>query len=168
MPTKTMSFVEAIKACFAKFATFKGRARRSEFWWFYLLNAIPGLAMSYLTNWKLGKVNEIQSKAMEVLFDEEKYDAIMAQAASVDSTFYTWAAVLGVIMLVLLIPGLAVWVRRLHDVGKSGHMLWLILVCGVGGLIPLVMCISDGKPEPNQYGPSPKFAPQAVPPTPEV
>lgn len=168
MATKTMSFFEAVKTCFSKYATFKGRARRSEFWWFYLLSLVPGIAISWLSKWKLGKVSEIESQAMEALFDQEKYDALMAQASSIDTTFFTWAIIFGVISLVLLLPGLAVWVRRLHDVGKSGHMLWLILVCGVGALIPLVMCISDGKPEANQYGPSPKFEAQPVPPVPEA
>lgn len=168
MATKTLSFVEAIKICFSKFATFSGRARRSEFWWFYLLASIPSWIMSYMVNWKMSKIAEIQAEAVNVMFDQEKYNAVLAQAESADTTFYAVVGICGVISLVLLIPTLAVWVRRLHDVGKSGHMLWLILVCGVGGLIPLLMCISDGKPEPNQYGPSPKFpaapqGPQAPP-----
>ena len=157
MATKTLSFVEAIKACFAKYATFSGRARRSEFWWFYLLNCIPSWIMSYMFQWKMGVKAELEQQAMSALFDQEKYDALMAQASSYDTIFYVVVGICGIISLALLIPSLAVWVRRLHDVGKSGHMLWLILLCGIGGLIPLFMCIADGKPEPNQYGPSPKY-----------
>lgn len=157
MATKTLSFVEAIKACFAKYATFSGRARRSEFWWFYLLTCIPNWIMSYMFQWKMGVKAELESQAMSALFDQEKYDALMAQASSYDTIFYIVVGICGIISLALLIPSLAVWVRRLHDVGKSGHMLWLILLCGIGGLIPLFMCIADGKPEPNQYGESPKY-----------
>lgn len=148
-----MNFLEAIKACFAKYATFSGRARRSEFWWFYLLTCIPSWGMSALVQWKTAKVAELTAAALQ---DMNQYNEVLAQAESFDTIFYLGLAVFGIISLALLIPSLAVWVRRLHDVGKSGHMLWLILLCGVGGLIPLIMCISDSKPGPNQYGPNPK------------
>lgn len=148
-----MNFLEAIKACFAKYATFSGRARRSEFWWFYLLTCIPGWGMSALVQWKTAKVAELTAAALQ---DLNQYNEVLAQAESFDTIFYLGLAVFGIISLALLIPSLAVWVRRLHDVGKSGHMLWLILLCGVGALIPLIMCISDSKPGPNQYGPNPK------------
>lgn len=168
MPTKTLSFVEAIKACFAKFATFSGRARRSEFWWFYLLNAIPSMIMSYMVNWKMGVKAELEQKAWDAAFGGGDLSALEAQASSYDTIFYSVVGICLVVMLVLLIPMLAVWVRRLHDVGKSGHMLWLFLLCGIGGLIPLVMAIPDGKPEPNQYGPSPKYAAPEPPAAPAV
>ncbi|MCQ2290220.1 MAG: DUF805 domain-containing protein [Muribaculaceae bacterium] len=148
-----MNFLEAIKACFAKYATFSGRARRSEFWWFYLLTCIPSWCMSALVQWKTAKVAELTAAALQ---DMSQYNEVLAQAESFDTIFYLGLAVFGLISLALLIPTLAVWVRRLHDVGKSGHMLWLCLLCGIGGLIPLIMCISDSKPGPNQYGPNPK------------
>ncbi|MDO4971977.1 MAG: DUF805 domain-containing protein [Bacteroidales bacterium] len=150
-----MNFLEAIKACFAKYATFSGRARRSEFWWFYLLTCIPSWCMSALVQWKTAKVAELTAAALQ---DMNQYNEVLAQAESFDTIFYLGLAVFGLISLALLIPTLAVWVRRLHDVGKSGHMLWLCLLCGVGALIPLIMCISDSKPGPNQYGPNPKEA----------
>lgn len=148
-----MNFLEAIKACFAKYATFSGRARRSEFWWFYLLTCIPSWCMSALVQWKTAKVAELTAAALQ---DMNQYNEVLAQAESFDTIFYLGLAVFGIISLALFIPTLAVWVRRLHDVGKSGHMLWLCLLCGVGALIPLIMCISDSKPGPNQYGPNPK------------
>lgn len=157
MATKTMSFMEAVKTCLAKYATFSGRARRSEFWWFYLLNCIPSWVLSYMFQWKMGKKAELESQAMEALFDQDKYDAIMATASGYDTTFTIVCAICGIVMLALVIPMLAAWVRRLHDIGKSGHMLWLILVCGVGALIPLFMCIKDSDPAANQYGESPKY-----------
>lgn len=42
IPTPMMSFGESVKTCFQKYVTFKGRARRSEYWWFWLLNLING------------------------------------------------------------------------------------------------------------------------------
>lgn len=148
-----MNFVEAVKTCLSKYATFNGRARRSEFWWFYLLTCIPGFLMSLLMQWKLAKIAEIEAMAYQ---DLGRYQEVLAQAESYDAIFMAGSVILGLISLALFIPSLAAWVRRLHDVGKSGHMLWLILVCGIGGLIPLFMCIGDSKPGPNQYGPNPK------------
>lgn len=148
----TLNFLEAIKICFSKYATFSGRARRSEFWWFYLLNAIFSMSMSILVKWKMAKVASIQAQ----VFSGVDYSSVMAQAESVDAIFTPLAIIIGVISLLLFIPTLAAWARRLHDVGKSGHMLWLILLCGIGGLIPLFMCISDGQPGDNKYGPNPK------------
>lgn len=148
-----MNFVEAVKTCLSKYATFNGRARRSEFWWFYLLTSIPVFLMSLLVQWKFAKIAEIQAMAYQ---DLNRYQEILAQAESYDTIFMAGSVILGLISLALFIPSLAAWVRRLHDVGKSGHMLWLILVCGIGGLIPLFMCIGDSKPGPNQYGPNPK------------
>lgn len=55
------------------------------------------------------------------------------------------------------VPGLAVCVRRLHDVGKSGvWYLWLVLPIA-GGIILLVQYCKDSEAGPNQYGPSPKY-----------
>ena len=148
----TLNFLEAIKVCFSKYATFSGRARRSEFWWFYLLGVILNMAFSFLVKWKMAKIAAIES----AIYSGVDTNSLLAQAESADTIFYTCAIILSVIGLILFIPMLAAWVRRLHDVGKSGHLLWLILLCGVGGLIPLIMCISDGQPGENQYGPNPK------------
>ena len=148
----TLNFLEAIKVCFSKYATFSGRARRSEFWWFYLLGVILNMAFSFLVKWKMAKIAAIES----AIYSGVDTNSLMAQAESADTIFYTCAIILCVIGLILFIPMLAAWVRRLHDVGKSGHLLWLILLCGVGGLVPLIMCISDGQPGENQYGPNPK------------
>ncbi|MBR6375210.1 MAG: DUF805 domain-containing protein [Alloprevotella sp.] len=157
MPTKTLSFIEAIKACFAKFANFSGRARRSEFWWFYLLNAIPTGIISYMFQLKISYKEEIEAKVWDAAVNGGDLSALEAEAGSFDNMFFAVVGICAVVSLILLIPMLAAWVRRLHDVGKSGHLLWLILLCGVGGIIPLIMAIPDGKPEPNQYGPSPKY-----------
>lgn len=61
--------------------------------------------------------------------------------------------------LVVLIPGLAVAVRRLHDVGKSGWMLLVVLIPIVGAIWLLVLLVTDSKPGENEYGPNPKEVP---------
>jgi uncharacterized membrane protein YhaH (DUF805 family) len=61
-----------------------------------------------------------------------------------------------VLFLGLLVPGLAVGVRRLHDVGRSGWWLLIALVPLAGPIVLLVFACEDGQWEPNQWGPSPK------------
>ncbi|MFA6322030.1 MAG: DUF805 domain-containing protein [Candidatus Buchananbacteria bacterium] len=58
--------------------------------------------------------------------------------------------------LAVLIPSLAVAVRRLHDVGKSGWMLLICLIPIVGAIWLLVLMIIDSNPGENKYGPNPK------------
>ena len=147
----TLSFIESVKICFNKYANFSGRARRSEYWWFYLLTCIPGWILGIMTKIKLGKVDELTNMAMT------NYNEAMAQAQSFDTIFYIVSGICGLLALLLLIPSISSMARRLHDVGKSGHWIWCVLLCGIGIVIPLIMCIPDGKPEPNQYGPSPKY-----------
>lgn len=61
-------------------------------------------------------------------------------------------------VLAVLIPGIAVGVRRLHDTGKSGWWLLIALIPLVGAIVLIVFCATEGTREPNQWGPSPKFA----------
>lgn len=164
-PTPTLSFMEAIKKVFANYANFNGRARRSEFWWWYLcagiVNFILYLPIQILTAKKAAITEQLTQQALN---GDISLSEIEAQANAQDPTTMIW--IFGIIYLIvgiaLFIPTLAAGVRRLHDVGKSGHLWWLILACGIGVLVPLIMCIPDGQPHPNQYGPSPKF-PDAQP-----
>lgn len=65
-------------------------------------------------------------------------------------------AIAGLFNLAVLIPGLAVSIRRLHDVGKSGWMLLISLIPLVGFVWLLVLMVRDGVPGENKYGPNPK------------
>lgn len=59
--------------------------------------------------------------------------------------------------LATLIPGIALAVRRMHDVGKSGlYLLWFLLPLA-GWIIVLIPMLQDSQPGSNQYGPNPKF-----------
>lgn len=152
-----LSFIEAIKVCFAKYANFKGRGRRSEFWWFYLFGMIVNWILLLPVYFLNAKKQAMIADAEASILSGGNVDMAALEANDPTSTIIFLLIVAGIVMLILLLPTLAAWVRRLHDVGKSGHMLWLFLLCGVGGLIPLLMCIPDGKPEPNKYGESPKY-----------
>ncbi|WP_433894219.1 DUF805 domain-containing protein [Streptomyces sp. CA-111067] len=59
----------------------------------------------------------------------------------------------------VLIPSLAVTARRLHDTGKSGWFILIGIIPLIGGIVLLVFTCTDGDPQPNAYGPNPKYAP---------
>ena len=156
-----LGFVEAIKICFQKYANFKGRARRSEFWWFYLCCSIVNCIFYFPFNALMAKKTALIQEGTNIALSGGDLSAIEAQDPT--SAIILLCVIWGIIALLLLIPQLAAMVRRLHDTGKSGNLCWLFLLCGIGGIVPLVMCIPDGQPQPNQYGESPKYVAPAGP-----
>jgi uncharacterized membrane protein YhaH (DUF805 family) len=60
--------------------------------------------------------------------------------------------------IAMIVPGIAVGIRRLHDTDKSGWLMLIALVPFVGGIILLVFMILEGTAGPNQYGPAPEPA----------
>ncbi|GAA2155142.1 DUF805 domain-containing protein [Glycomyces rutgersensis] len=60
--------------------------------------------------------------------------------------------------LAVLIPSIAVQVRRLHDIGRTGWWWFIGLVPIVGWIILIVFSVLDSEPGPNRYGPNPKRA----------
>jgi uncharacterized membrane protein YhaH (DUF805 family) len=112
------------------YAVFNGRARRKEYWMFVLFNLIFLILAVALDN------------LLGTAFQDTGYGIIYL--------IYT----LGV-----FIPSLAVLVRRLHDLGKSGWWLFIILIPLVGGIWFLVLMATDGQRLDNAYGPDPKRVP---------
>lgn len=161
--TPQMSFGESVKTCFKKYVDFSGRARRSEYWWFALLNYILYIAMYALTSWKLGVKAAVEAQAYEAVFDDTKMKELMAQAESCDAIFFPCAIILGILLLALLLPSLAALTRRIHDKGKSGWLVFLLIIPFVNfvmGIVFFIWTILDGDKEPNKYGPSPKYIEQ--------
>ncbi len=114
-----------------KYAEFEGRARRSEYWLFALFQALltGGFFIAFAI--ALGGSSETNPLA---------------------------TAILGLFVLValgLVIPGLAVSFRRLHDSGRSAWWLLLSFV-PFGGIVLLIFTLVDGTPGPNAFGPDPK------------
>jgi uncharacterized membrane protein YhaH (DUF805 family) len=117
-----MSLVDAVKTCFAKYVTFSGRARRSEYWWWALFYLIVAVIFSGI-----------------------------GTAAH--------APALGLVTILILLPTLAVTIRRLHDTNRSGWWILIGLIPIVGSIILLVFTVQDSTPGPNNtYGPNPKDA----------
>lgn len=129
IPTPMMSFGESVKPCFQKYVTFKGRARRSEYWWFCLLNLIVSI-VTFVLDYQMDTIN------IEVGL----------------------GALSGLYTLIVFLPGLAVSVRRLHDTGHSGWYYLLTFIPILGALFLLYFFVSDSAPEENRYGKSPKYA----------
>lgn len=100
---------------------FSGRARRTEFWMFCLINFAIVIALSII-EWILG-TNGI----IAVLY-----------------------------YLAILLPAIAVSIRRLHDTDRSGWWLLICLVPFVGGIVLLIFYCLEGTAGDNQYGPNPK------------
>ena len=166
------SIMEAFKTCFLKkYANFHGRARRSEYWWFYLvyfaIGTITSLLIFCFVDFKEFFNFTTQTTAYDI---QESLD--MLRRSILYNPGYWLSIIVG---LAFLIPNLAVTVRRLHDIGRSGTMLLyfllgLIPLLGalfiiVYGIIVLVWMCTDGHKEPNKWGPSPKYVPVNEPTT---
>jgi uncharacterized membrane protein YhaH (DUF805 family) len=104
-----------------KYAVFSGRARRTEFWMFVLINFIITLAL-----------------------------------AAIEGLLGTGGVLGGLYGLGVLIPGIAVAVRRLHDTDRSGWWYLINLIPLIGWIIFIIFAAQDSQPGTNQYGPNPK------------
>ncbi|MEH0846156.1 DUF805 domain-containing protein [Micromonospora sp. CPCC 205711] len=130
-----MSFTAAIRSVLTQYVGFTGRARRSEYWWFTLFNVLVGVAAAIL-------------------------DSVLGTTLGSDGS----TGVIGIIVsLALLLPALAVAVRRLHDTDRTGWWLLLGLVPIVGAIVLLVFFVSDSTPGTNRFGASPKERPLPAP-----
>ena len=80
------------------------------------------------------------------------YTLFVALAAGDSGGVGLVGALLGIVLLGLIIPSLAVFVRRMHDTGRSGWFWFLGLIPVVGPIILIVFLVQPGDPGPNQYG----------------
>ncbi len=110
-----------------QYTDFNGRARRKEYWMFVLFNIIFSIIAVSIDN--------ITGLAMEPL---------------------GYGPIYIVYGLFVLLPGIAVSIRRLHDIGKSGWILLVALIPFIGAIWLIVLYATDSTPGDNQYGPNPK------------
>jgi uncharacterized membrane protein YhaH (DUF805 family) len=118
-------YMEVLK----KYATFQGRARRKEYWYFALFNILITIVLSII----------------------DAAGGLMSAEAGI-------GLLSGLYWLAILIPTIAVSVRRLHDINRTGWWLFLSLVPIVGPIVLLVFAVQDGTQGENKYGPNPKTA----------
>lgn len=126
------------------YADFNGRARRREYWMFQLffLLSMFGLALA----------GGILGGVVGAGADDPVSGAATAALLATLGYLLPLAA--------LLLPALAVMVRRLHDTGKSGWFAFVNFIPLIGPIWLLVLMCQDGQPGVNQYGPNPKQAGQ--------
>ena len=110
-------YLEVLK----KYAVFSGRARRKEYWMFFLFNLIIVVVLGFVEG--------------------------LAGRPGIVSMLYS---------LAVLIPCIAVSVRRLHDTDRSGWWLLIGLVPLIGAIVLLIFMVQDSKLDENQYGSNPK------------
>ncbi|MBA2618386.1 MAG: DUF805 domain-containing protein [Rubrobacter sp.] len=116
-------------AALKKYAVFGGRSRRKEYWFFVLFSAIISVVL------------------------------IIIDAAI--GTFSSSAGIgllSGIYSLAILVPSIAVSVRRLHDIDRTGWWVLISLVPIIGAVVLLVFAVLDSTPGSNRYGPNPKTA----------
>lgn len=82
--------------------------------------------------------------------------AVLSTLGQVTGQQTIFAVISGIFALAILLPALAVSIRRLHDIGKSGWFVLLSLIPCVGSIILLIWHCKDSDPGDNQYGPNPK------------
>ena len=129
-----MGFAEAIKSFWSNYATFKGRARRSEYWFIQLFLIITNVAVG----------------AIDLVLMNGDVERFIANGGG---------GIVGLVwILVTIVPALAVLVRRLHDTGKSGWWVLMGFVPFAGAIVLFVFTVLDSTPGENKYGPSAKDA----------
>ena len=127
-----MGFAEAIKSFWSNYATFKGRARRSEYWFIQLFLIITNVAVG----------------AIDLALMNGDVDRFIANGGG---------GIVGLVwILVTIVPALAVLVRRLHDTGKSGWWVLMGFVPFAGAIVLFVFTVLDSTPGENKYGLSSK------------
>lgn len=112
-----------------KYATFKGRSRRSEYWYFVLFYLLILIVLSVL-DVVLGS------------FSEEHGVGLLS----------------GVFSLAMFVPTLSVTCRRLHDTGRSGWWQLIAFIPLIGAIVLIVFLTRDSHPDVNDYGGNPKLS----------
>ncbi len=78
-------------------------------------------------------------------------------AAAIDYALFEAPGIIyGLYVLAIIVPSIAVAVRRLHDIGKGGGWFFISFVPVIGGIWFLVLMLTDSQPGENEYGPNPK------------
>jgi uncharacterized membrane protein YhaH (DUF805 family) len=116
------------------YAVFQGRARRKEYWMYTLFNVLVLIVLSIL----------------------DRVLGLSSETYGIGPLYVLYA-------LAVLIPGLAVGVRRLHDIDKSGWWMLIAFIPLIGGIVLLVFAVMEGTAGSNRFGPDPKAGEGGIP-----
>ena len=126
---------------FARYVDFQGRSRRSEYWWVVLFNIIVASVLAILAIVLGGGMDSGNMNPLGMII----------------------FGILGLYFLAIIIPSIALFVRRLHDINQTG---WIYLGLVIASMIPfinflasiaqIVIACIPGTVGPNKYGPDPK------------
>lgn len=134
-PLYGASLPESVARFFKKYATFSGRASRSEYWKWVPVAAGAGMVFSIIMN--LAGAAGAKVAANGTTIPGPGYWGV----------FFVYAAM----YLAIIVPTLALSVRRLHDTNKSGWMYLLILIPLVGPILMIVFMAAESKPEGQRF-----------------
>ncbi|WP_081384908.1 DUF805 domain-containing protein, partial [Actinomyces oris] len=134
-PQLGASFGEAVKRYFQRYAQFSGYASRSEYWWVALFNGLIGVGLYFLLFIFIG-MSEVSGSSG----DDMGTGAVIGMIV-ISLLFFAYA-------IATFVPNLALTVRRLHDVGKSGAWWFIQLIpFGVGAIWFLILMASESRPD---------------------
>lgn len=127
-----MTFTESVRTVLAKYATFDGRAARSEYWWFALFVLLASIPLAFIDQM--------------IVAPGLGYESFKESTPQ----FVSW-----LFSLAMFLPSIAVAVRRMHDLGKSGWWVLIVLIPILGVLIMIYWFVQRGTEGANDYGPDP-------------
>ncbi len=126
--------------CLRRYVDFRGRSTRTEYWMFSLINFLISAVMLIPVL--------LVMRGWSGTFDQQFVGA-----------FNTASTPVNIYGLATFIPGIAVQVRRLHDVGKSGWWYFIALIPLAGAIVLLIFNCTDSEPGPNKWGDNQKGTP---------
>jgi uncharacterized membrane protein YhaH (DUF805 family) len=127
-----LDFQRALRSFWKRYRDFRGRSRRSEYWFIQLFLVVTNIAVAII---------DLALMSWDV-------DRFIANGGG---------GIVGLVwILVTIVPALAVLVRRLHDTGKSGWWALVGFLPLVGAVVLLVLTVTDSSPGENKFGLSPK------------
>jgi uncharacterized membrane protein YhaH (DUF805 family) len=122
-----VGFGEAVKQAFSHGFVYRGRASRSAYWWWVLFETLAIIVLELLI--------------------------VIPAALNSNAVLALFLVVIGIAAIYLSLVGLALTIRRLHDIDRSGWWVLIGLVPFVGGIVLLVFSLLEGTPGPNRFQP---------------
>ena len=131
-----MGFVPAIQSALKKYVAFKGRACRSDFWWFILFTTLCLVA----------------SVVIAAVADPT---AMVTETGAGSASVEVNSPIIAVVALLFILPQISVTVRRLHDTGRSGWAYFIALIPLIGPILLFIWMCKKGTEGENKFGADP-------------